>query len=366
MVTILNGGIRLGCLNWDDYMLKKSIFLCGLISSTLYAQEEISLFASREKKEPKPIYEKNEPSRKKDWECDSYVSFGYRRDRQKFDSTLMNMDFQDRNSLQLLVGSEIEWRHLIWSMRGSYGWLINGNTNYVFAPSSALLDQYHFGLYDLGAGYNADVRSLLGYRIELYDRPSLGISFIPLVGYQYSHMMNYPKGNRQIGLHPLEGVDLIGYALSLFSSPNQQDWFGPFLEGRVGFRFWQSCEWDLFYQYHWMDVRSKSSCLSVISTSIEGFVAASASIKSNVIFSAGGAHKQLGGTDFKYRFANGWHLGFHFEGSVSWKNNAQYKENRMTNTISSFGESFVVESLPELATIHWVSYEANIAAGCQF
>lgn len=157
-----------------------------------------------------------------------------------------------------------------------------------------------------------------------------------------------------------------GFALARFPNPNQQDWFGPVAEVKLALRIIKDLEWDFFYQYHWLTVRSKlKEEVDLYLFDPPSTATAIDLVRSSSIYKSSNTHKQVGGTNIVYRVISGLFIGAHFEGSSAWTDKGQYVSKRTREQyIASPGvtTTFVDES----ATIHWVSYEASIALGYQF
>ncbi len=303
------------------------------------------------------------------WKHHHLASVGYRRDRQKWSEIATKAAYTDRNSLQLILGSYLEWHRIVLSLTGRYGWLVNGNFHFS-APGSRFSEPLFFGQMNLGAGYSADAIGTAGIRIPLCNCKDIGISLIPSGGYQYSHLMNFPEGERRFALPDppaLLPAGTSGFALARFPNPNQQDWFGPFIEGRLEFRFWQNCDWNLFYQYHWPSVRSKSKEeIDLYLFNPPATVTAIELFRTASIYRANYIEKQLAGTELKYRTPSGWNFGLYFEGSSAWTHKARYKSKMTREQYLLFPTGVTTASFDEPASIHWVCYQVNLSLGYQF
>jgi hypothetical protein len=291
------------------------------------------------------------------WTHHHSASVGYRRDRQFFGSAEATQSIHDRNSLELLLGSHLEYNHFLVYLRGGYGWLIDGKIDSAVLGNS-FTEPFSFGQYDLGAGYTADVMGGIGLQFTLLDCPNLLIALIPVGGYKYSHLMNFPSGENRSG-----GQN--GFASATYLKPNQQDWYGPFAEARLKFIFLKNYECLFFYQYHRPSIRSKfKQAIDVYSldpalTELDLF-------SFSTLYKARSAVKQLGGFEFRYHGASGWNFGAHFEGSAAWshKAHALSKIEQEPYTLTPTGVT--TRSFDERASIHWVCYEASISLGYQF
>lgn len=292
------------------------------------------------------------------WKYHHTASISYRRDRQTFKQDDTRASYDARNSLQLVLATHLEFKHLVFHLRANYGWLVNGNFSFFGNRFGEPLD---FGSFDLGAGYAADARAAVGFKIEPYKCPNFQLVIIPSAGYQYSHLMNFPEGEKRV-----ESSTGSGFALASFPSANQQDWFGPFAEARLEMLFWEKFEWSFFYQYQWLAMRSKSNeNVSLYLFNPPGTATSIELFRSHVVVSAWPAQKQLGGTDLIYHSSKGWNFGLHFEGFAAWTDHARTVAQRRPEEY--IGTPVATTTKTDTPTsIHWVCYEADISLGYQF
>ncbi|PIS02415.1 MAG: hypothetical protein COT85_05305 [Chlamydiae bacterium CG10_big_fil_rev_8_21_14_0_10_42_34] len=317
-----------------------------------------------------PIYQEITTAEAKTyWKYHHSASIGYRRDRQTFSEPNTKTTYSGRNSVQLNMDSHIEISHVVVAFRGSYGWLVNGQLN-EYALGGSYGEPLYFEANDLGAGYSADARASMGFRIDLVDLKDFGLSVIPSAGYAYSHLMNYAEGGNRFNV-PNPPVQLSsttsGFALTHFPKPNQQDWFGPFVDTRIIFRFWESCEWSFFYQYHWPTFRSKSSVdVDLYLFSPASTASAIDLFHTNEMYKASFIHRQLAGTDFRYRFLSGWNFGVHFEGATTSSHDVTYSSRRRREQYILAPTGVTNTDFKNSGYIHWVSYEVDVSFGYQF
>ncbi len=318
----------------------------------------------------KKLEQKEGPVEKYYWKTHHSASVGYRRDRQKFSDPLAKHLISSRNTMQLILGSHLEIHKMVFQMRGQYGWMLDGNYNYTaftdVSPSAPALFSSDF---KLGGGYTADVQGTAGMRFKIYSKPKFAFSFIPSAGYKYSHVKNFTEKEKQFTLQiiPNASPGTTGFSVGRLPKPNQQDWFGPFVEGRIEFRLWDKLNWDLYYQYHWIALRSKSQ------DSIDRFIFNPATTpiaiferQMSSVYKARITHGQVGGTHLRYIAISGWNFGFHFEGSSVYSKSVGVRDK---NTQESFlpMRSGLMETMAELTgSIHWVTYQISIFLGHQF
>lgn len=303
------------------------------------------------------------------WKYHHLAAVGYRRDRQKFQEPNSITHVTDRNTMELTLRSHLEIGHFAAYLQGNYGWLINGHFDYS-ANGNPVGEPVSFGKYDLGAGYTADAMAALGLNFKLIDCPKIVISFIPLGGYKYSHLMNFSEGEDRFGI-PSPPVTLAagtsGFALGRFPNPNQQDWFGPYAEGQLKFLFWGDFEWTLFYQYHRPSMRSKlKEEIDLYLFNPPSTATAIDLFRATTIYKVRSATKQLAGANFRYHGSSGWNFGLHFEGSSAGSHRASYIAKRTREQYILAPTGVTRTAIDVKANIHWVSYEALIYLGYQF
>jgi hypothetical protein len=149
-----------------------------------------------------------------------------------------------------------------------------------------------------------------------------------------------------------------GNQSAYFPKPNQQDWFGPLVEGRFDFLFSKICEWTLFYQYHWLTMRSKST------EELDQYGATTTLSRTSSIYKASDAHKQLIGTDIRYHASSGWYSSIHFEASKVSTAKGTYHSKKVTETIVP--ATVTTTFFNEPASILWVCYDISLSLGYQF
>ncbi len=312
---------------------------------------------------PPPIAPEVTALRKSYWTHHHSAYVGYRRDRQEFDAFgpgLLNTRTQvkDRNAMHLIVGSHIEFKKLVTTVSASYGWLVSGETRFRDPGNSPPLT---FPSFSLGAGYNIDVRAALGWKFALFTRPNVTFSFIPSVGYNYDHMMNDPQGVKRYTLPDTHNV-----STCYFPKPNQQDWFGPFVEGKFQTIAWNFFSWVLFCQYHWPYLVAKSKTqIETYSYDASGALVSDELSQINSVMKSGDLGMVLAGTSLKFSFGQGWAVGAHFEGATTWKNGrniAQLTQENFFATPIDMTKSHSVSP----ALIRWTFYAISFMVDRRF
>jgi hypothetical protein len=245
---------------------------------------------------------------------------------------------------------------LVYHMRGTFGWLINGSCDYALFP-----ERLHFKKFQLGSGYSAEASGALGIRWVLYSSSPFQFSLIPWIGYRYSHLMSFAKGEKK---EVIPGTS--DFVLCRLPSPNQQDWLGPYAEGRMEFRVGHNVEWSLYYQYHrpYVVSKMKAEIDTLKYDSLGALIEATASRISSVT-TAHDVCVGLGGFEFKYHSASGWTFGTYFEGSKTRSHKARANiDRRVQNLLTA--EPATKTSFRNPTRLSWVRYQAALLAGYQF
>jgi hypothetical protein len=310
------------------------------------------------------------------WNLHKWLGLGYRYDQQQFTQHLRGgalntkTSIVPRNTAVFLSGSTLRWHDILLSSRASFGWLCNGTLDY-WQKNTGATEPFNLRGFDLGAGYTADVQAQLGWRWRAYHKPHFGFYLIPSIGYKYSHIMNYPEGQKRFTIPTPPAVlppGTSGFILGNYPNPNQQDWFGPYVEGKIMFRHGHQWEWLLFYQYHWPSLRSKT----IFQQQEYQFTGGGATLSSvqltrySSVFHGHSLQTQLAGTDFRFQHGAGWNLGFHFEGSGTWShpNRLYLKTTREQYVEAPTGLTVTNSSDP--THVLWIQYLTYLYAGYLF
>lgn len=312
-----------------------------------------------------------------DFEAYVFQGVGYRYDRQENkiyyfgDPSILNtkIDTTGRNSAQLVLGIGTCYKGFFLKAQGDYGWMING-TQSIVNPGNNIDEPTFFPGFDLGAGYSADAQASFGYDWRAVEVCDFEFGIVPAVGYKYWHLMNWRKGEKRYDL-PVPPVVLpavlTGFALERAMGPEQQDWFGPYVEGGLNATWADTVRLDLFYQYHFLDARAKSST----ATDIYVFFPATTLVSQQMyrfdnLLKTNKAYAQVGGLNLSFNLDCGWNLGLHFEGSRLWSHKA-------TMTIKTTKNEYVLApvGLTETktnsqSTVSWTIYSTNLYASYSF
>jgi hypothetical protein len=311
------------------------------------------------------------------WRLHRWGAIGYRYDRQQFDAfhyTEPNdldseTKIHGRNTVMLNVGSHLEVHSFVLDVRGSYGWLIDGALDYRVA-GGGIDEPLLFHDFSLGAGYSADAKAVVGWNCKLVKMDNFLLAFIPGVGYRYSHLMSYPQGIKKFTIPSppvvFDSTDS-GYVKAQFSAPNQQDWFGPLAEAKVAFRLWERCEIDIFYQFHWLSLRSRTKWEEDLYLFNPPSTLSEVQLNTyHTVLKTGKAYTNLGGLDLKIHYPSGWSMGVYFEGSRTTGSHAGLSVKRTREQYLASPTGHTQSHFMEKAHVLWVNYAASTFVGYKF
>lgn len=312
-----------------------------------------------------------------EFEAVIYQGVGYRYDRQESkiyyfgDSSILNTvnTLKGRNTVETILGLDLSYKNWFLNLRGDYGWLVNGVQD-VVNPGNNVDEPTAFKNFSLGSGYTADAQVTSGYDIRLVKTENFRFGLVPAVGYKYWHMMNWREGEKRFTL-PVPPVVLppvlTGFALDRQQSPDQQDWFGVYVQGGLTFQWTDKAKLALFYQYHFMDMREKMSAATDIYAFFPADVLVSQQMyRFDIRSYSNHVYAQVGGLDFAYWVNANLCWGVQFEGSRLWSN-------RATTKIKTVKEEFVLAPVGitetttySKTTLSWTSYRADVYLGYAF
>lgn len=282
--------------------------------------------------------------------CSSWVltfsnHVGYRRDRQEFVNKSKNsrFNFTDGNTLFYDASLAFSWERLFIRFGGDYGWLVDGKLSYGKNEPASFAH--------MGGGYSADANVAIGCRVKFWDFCNGSFSFVPALGYGYSHFKLFPEGN---------------CGKTLFTRPVQQDWFGPTLEGRISFAWQGSWRVDLIYQYNPVDFRQKfSEDTSRTTYDSAGNFQQAQSFRQTISTHSDSTRTQLGGIDISYVSCRHWQIGSRFLGSSTWSHTGRSIIHGKNESFSPTYQKHTVQRFSS-SSIEWVRYAVSLYSSYWF
>lgn len=329
--------------------MKKQLFTASL--ALLFLTDLSAL-----KDEIKPS-DRTPPAEEKSWIMINSFGTGYRRDRQRLIEPTYEAYLDNFNTVTMNYEMEFAWERLRLKLYADYGWLINGTLSYkgLLIPFSA--PSQVFPRFNIASGYSVNVKPSLACGIQFWKIAcGQGVfSFTPELGYAYTHFNAFPRGRK---LSTPAGST--GFTALEFTRPIQQDWYGPFAKGAVGFTWKEQWRFDIFYQYTHVNFRQTFTQI------ISNFYPTVVNTTSMRISSKGTTMRtQMGGADLSYRFPRHWQVGTHFEGSATWSQ-TNHSIVRLIRDFFVPAASPTQSSSREKLNAHWTTYLANLYASYWF
>jgi hypothetical protein len=305
------------------------------------------------------------PREQRTWTMTFSNALGYRRDRQKLNTSADQSVsyFHNFNTLYNKASLVFAWDRVLLKLSGDYGWLINGDLNFKALGGAFLEPAENFPTIKMGSGYCADVDAAIGCRIKFWKFCKGSLSFIPALGYIYSHFNAYPQQEERSPV-PAIPINLplgtTGYSSITHTRPNQQDWFGPYAEGRIAFSWKEQWRLDFYYQYIPIDFRQTVD-LSIgnFFYNPAGTLSQADRVRMHLGSKSDTTRTQLGGVDLSYGSCANWRLGAHFDASSTWTHTAHSIVHDKTTTFLP-SSSTTQSSSRERLDIQWVRYSTNL------
>lgn len=300
------------------------------------------------------------PSQARDWTMTFSNEVGYRRDRQKFRSKANHSVayLHQFNTVSETADLVFTWERLLIKLSADYGWLINGSLNFK-ALDHAFSEPSSFSMFKMGSGYSADVKAAIGCRIKFWKFNYGSLSFIPALGYIYSHFNAYPKEQ-----HRSAGTS--GYSTLEYSRPIQQDLFGPLVEGRIAFSWKEQWRFDCYYQYIPNNFRETAEqSIGNFTFNPPTTLTQANLVRSRIASKSDTTRTQLGGADISYRSPSHWQIGARVEGSSTWSNTGHSITHQKTTDLLPDTAQTKASHRDQLS-IQWVRYLANVYASYWF
>lgn len=300
-----------------------------------------------------------------------YMGAGYRRDHLKyknFNNTFPELvdnafDIKEVNSAQEVLNLNLIWGMVRLDLEGDFGWLVTGRerVDFPYNQGNAPLSFPFKHIY----GYEADGSGSLGYTFRLYSSQFLDFDVTPLFGFKYWHLATRVKGERFSNATSFYGFP--AYARYQETVLQHGDFWGPYLEARVGFNFNQTVNLRLFYQYHftYMRIKSEPTLDFYLEPGVPQLIAATMSWEAMIKDDSSRA--QVGGFDINFKTLSNILVGGSFYGSVFYTREAKTYTQRLTvslpaNVIFPTAEAQYVNK----SHVRWTIFSAVIYAGYVF
>ncbi len=307
------------------------------------------------------------------WDAALSLGIGYRHDRirQKISNHTATgtpswrSTYQDVSSVEGVLRFDARIHNFVLYVEGDYAPEVGGNLTQSFKnPVDPTLNT-HFKFRKLN-GYEADAMASIGYRLRFINSRDGQAFLVPGVGYRYSHQA-YETYSQDDFVNRTLAAGNVRHSLQ-DQAPMHADWFGPYVEARLSFVFWNQFHIDPYYQYYFLDLRARKkvalTSITIDPTLVGAPPTQQVITKANIHNNS--ARGQSAGVDLYWQFKNQFRLG----GKGSWNTfhtsdaKARVKVNQKTFATNPPVETTTL--FKEDAHTHWTSYSFYLYGGYAF
>ena len=307
------------------------------------------------------------------WEAVLSFGIGYRHDRltQKVDAhpsatqPSYKSKYRDFDSVMGVLRFDARVSNFLVGFEGDYSPVVDGklNQDVDFSGNSAI--DYHFRFKKM-SGYEADAMVYVGYRLEFINGRHGRAYLVPQVGYRYSHQAYETDSQDDIVNRGLNAGNVTQFMQD--QTPMHSEWFGPYVEAKLSFVFWDHLFVDPFYQYHFLDYRSRSkSALTNITNNplaVGALPNTQQIIKTSIKNDC--ARGQSAGADIYWQFDNRFRLGAKGSWIMFQTDDAKGHVRDKTTTFTSNPPTSTTIHYKEDAHASWTGYSVYIYGGYSF
>lgn len=306
------------------------------------------------------------------WDVALSVGIGYRHDRlhQKLHShTASNPSskrkYNDISSMMGVFRVDARVKNIMFAFEGDYAPEVGGTLDRDLTYRNNSAQNLHYKFRKL-TGYEADAMLSVGYRLEFINGRHGKAYLVPQVGYRYSHQAWETYSQDDYVNRALAGGNVRNFAQD--QSPLHSEWYGPYIEARASFVFWNHMHVDPFYQYYFLDHHSRqrnSSTSITIDPTLTGAPSTN-QILTKINVENDSARGQSAGVDFFWQFDNQVRVG----AKGSWVSFETRKaRGHIKNTVTTYATNPPVSAethFKEDAHTSWKSYSAYAYIGYAF
>lgn len=307
------------------------------------------------------------------WEAALSVGIGYRHDSLTQKTTPHSSSgipswkskYRDISSVIGVLRFDGRVKNFLFAFEGDYAPETGANLMQDFNLSSNSASNMHYKFRKL-TGYEADAWATVGYRLEFINGRHGKAYLVPQFGYRYSHQAWETYSQDDYTNRALNGGNVHNFMQD--QCPMHSEWYGPFIEARLSFVFWDHFHVDPYYQYHFLDYRARkrASITSItIDTQIVGAVPTQQQL-TKVNIDNDNARGQSAGLDLYWQFNNQFRLGA--KGSWLMFETRDAKAHQK-NTVTTFGSNppvTTINNYSEDAHVSWTTYSGYIYGGYSF
>jgi len=304
------------------------------------------------------------------WEAVLSLGIGYRHDNlhiklspsDSSGAASLKSHYKELSSVMGVLRFDARAQNFLFSLEGDYAPSTHGELSQTFDGTAAQDASFSFNKL---SGYEADAQAALGYRIQFFKGTNSRGYIIPQLGYRYSHQ-TYETYGQDEDVNSFFSGNVTQFMQD--QSPMHSEWFGPFLEIKLSFTFWDHFFIDPYYQYHFLDYRCREKYAltgMTVDPDLAGAPASQQTITKAITHNTG-AHGQSAGLDLYWQFAGGFRLG----AKAAWlhfvSENAKAHVSSANTPFTTNPPVTTVTHLHEDAHAHWTNYSAYLYGGYSF
>lgn len=255
--------------------------------------------------------------------------------------------------------------NFLFAFEGDYAPEVGANLNQSLSFPSNSAQNAHFKFRKL-SGYEADAMASIGYRLEFINGKHGRAYLVPQVGYRYSHQAWETYSQDDYVNRALDGGNARQFLQD--QCPMHSEWFGPFVEARLSFVFWNHMHVDPYYQYYFLDYRARKRATATtitIDDTLPGAISSQQNLMKALIHNDS-ARGQSAGVDLFWQFDNQVRLGA--KGSWNMFETRKAKAH-LKETVTTYGTNppvTTVSHFKEEAHTGWTNYSIYLYAGYAF
>jgi hypothetical protein len=255
--------------------------------------------------------------------------------------------------------------NFLFGFEGDYAPETGGNIEQNLSFPATPSQNAHFKFRKLW-GYEADAQATIGYRLEFINGRKGRAYLVPQVGYRYSHQAWETYSQDDYVNRNLNG----GNARQFFQDqcPLHSEWFGPFIEARLSFIFWNHFHVDPYYQYHFLDYRArKRATMTTITINIDlpGALPNQQNMMKALVDNDS-ARGQSAGLDLFWQFENQFRLGAKGSWAMFETRKARGHLKSQVTTYATNPPVTTTNRYKEDAHTSWTTYSGYIYGGYSF
>lgn len=308
------------------------------------------------------------------WEVVLSFGIGYRHDRlsQKLEphsssgESNLKSHYRDFDSVMGVLRLDARVSNFLFGFEGDYAPVVDGRLDQDFHTSGTSSTQDSHFRFKKMSGYEADAQVTVGYRLEFINGRHGRAYLVPQFGYRYSHQSYETDSQDKFVNRNVLAGNVTQFMQD--QSPMHSEWFGPFLEARLSFVFWDHLHVEPYYQYHFLDYRARKKFAVTNITNdplAVGALPNQQEVTKSVIRNDS-ARGQSAGADIYWQFKNHFRLGAKGSWLMFQTENAKAHAKSSTTVFTSNPPVTTTHGFKEHAHATWTNYSVYIYGGYSF